>query len=188
MNKQLSHKIIFSIIIFDLVWAAMAAVYDWEIFSRIPIYLWPFLVICPIFPALLSLVWLQSLESRPNKFLLAFGAMPSVVYLFAAIIYYPTWMILNGFDWMTFGAIFWVAAYGLQGLYFLSKYCVERGQLFFVAIFLIFSLTVQYLTKTYGAQDFTNFSQTLFIAEYFIVALFVIIFSIFLSLDRKKIH
>ena len=154
----------------------MAAVYDWEIFSKIPIYLWPFLVICPMFPALLSLVWAQSLDSKPNNLLLAFAAIPSLLYLLAALIYYPTWMIQNGFDWMTFGAIFWVLAYGLQAIYLLSKYRVRFIFTVAVALFLFVSFVVQYKTKTYGAQDFTNFSVITFSLEYLVMSLLALLF------------
>jgi len=171
MSKKLNYKIIIGIIVLDLAWAAMAAVYDWEIFCKIPIYLWPFLVICPVFPAMLSLVWAQSLDTKPNNFLLAFSVIPSLFYFVAALIYYPTWMILNGFDWMTFGAIFWVLAYGFQAIYLLFKYHVGFLSSVCAAIFLILSFVIQYVTKTYGAQDFTNFSSLIYFVEYCILIL-----------------
>jgi len=186
MNKQLNHKIIILIIFLDLVWSIMAVVYDREIFSQIPIYLWPFLSICPVFPTLLSVAWLQTLRDKPNTFLLAFSALPSLVYLFAAIIYYPTWMILNGFDWMTFGAIFWVLAYGVQGVYLLSRYRIKRLAVLVVGAFLVFSLALQCSTQTYGAQDFANFSPDLYFSLYFIVTLFAMILSSVLYLADKK--
>lgn len=186
MSKSLNSKIIIGIIILDLAWAAMAAIYDWEIFCQIPIYLWPFLVICPVFPALLSLVWLQILEGKPNNFLFAFSSISSVVYLFAAILYYPMWMVLNGFDWMTFGAIFWVMVYGAQGIYLLLRYSVKKSALFIVGLFLILSLLIQCWTRTAGSQDFTNFSSANYFALFASVALFVLLFSIILSRSNKK--
>lgn len=176
MPRAINHKIVIGLIILDLAWAAMAALYDWEIFCQIPVYLWPFLVICPVFPALLALVWAQSLDSRPNSLLLAFSAIPSFLYFFAALIYYPTWMIINGFDWMTFGAIFWVLAYGLQAFYLLSKYRIRFFHTVIIAIFLFVSFVIQYKTKTYGAQDFANFPVATLLIEYFAVSFFALSF------------
>lgn len=168
----------------DLAWTVMATIYDWETFSQIPAYLWPFLIICPIFPLIIALVWAQSLKKRPSDFLLALGAMSSVTYLFAAIVYYPTWMLLNGFDWMTFGAIFWVAAYGAQGVYLLLRYRIGKVAASIVGLFLLVSVFVQYWTQTSGAQDFTNFSSTIYRTEYFILGLFIVILSIAVSLKK----
>ncbi|MEI7792399.1 MAG: hypothetical protein WCI57_02860 [Candidatus Berkelbacteria bacterium] len=176
MDKQLNHKFIIALIILDLAWASIAAAYDWEVFRQVPVCLWPFLIICPVFPALLSLVWAQSLDFEPSNCLLAFGAIPSLIYFFAALIYYPTWMALNGFDWMTFGAIFWVLPYGLQAIYLILRHRVKFRFSVAAIIFLLVSFGIQYKTKTYGAQDFTNFSASLYNLDYLIMFLVALSF------------
>jgi len=172
-------KISILIVIIDVVWSAAAIIHDLDMFGTIPVYFWPFVVICPLYPLLLSLVWAKSISSSPNNYLLAFAALPSTIYLFAALIYYPTWMMQNEFDWLTFGAIFWVLAYGVQGFYLLWRFRLKLLPAILACVFLFASFIIQFLNKTFGTQDFTNFSDQLIITEYLTLFLITISTTVF---------
>lgn len=181
MNKRL----IITLIVSDLVWSISAFIYDYSAIVRTPVYFWPFLIVCPLFPFLLALVWVRIYKNTtPNDFLLAFAAIPSAIYLIAALIYYPTWMIQNSFDWLSFGQIFWVAFYGIQGIYLLLKFAFTKMALWLAGSFLLLSLTVQYQTRTLGFQDFANFSDNLLLTEY--TALEIIVLGLIISLTITK--
>lgn len=178
-----NRRLIIFLILLDLVWVISAIIYDWNKILSIPIYFWPFIIICPVFPLLLGFFWLGVIKGSKNHLLLAFAAIPSVVYFVAAIIYYPTWMIFNGFDILTFGQIFWVAVYGLQGMYILKNYKIKLSATISVIIFLLLSFLIQYLTKTFGLFDTTNFPPQLVGLEYLALSVFTI--SIFLGQMKK---
>lgn len=175
----LYRKFIILIIILDLLWAVMATVYDWNFFRIIPFYLWPFLIICPIYPFLLSIIWTQSLSGRINNYLFTFAVMPSIIYLVAAIIYYPTWMIYNGFDWLAFGSIFWVLLYGIQGAYLINKFKIKPIPTIATSLFLVISFAVQYLTNTYGAQDLISIPRYLLTIIYISLIMITVLVGIF---------
>ena len=164
-----------TIIILDLVWTGSALVYDWPALGHIPVYAWPFIIICPVYPFLLALVWWWLYHGKkPNRFLLAFAALPSAAYFAAALIYYPTWMAANNFDWLAFGQIFWVAFYGLQGFWLLRRKSISANALNIVVAFLLTSFVVQYLSQTYGYLDLAGIDRTVILIEYLILGLIVI--------------
>ena len=172
-RRELSFWLI--IVVIDLVWTGSALVYDWPALGHIPFYAWPFIIICPVYPFLLALVWRQYYRRRkPNQFLLAFAALPSATYFVAALIYYPTWMAANGFDWLAFGQIFWVAFYGLQGFWLLRHQTINVNALNLAAAFLLISFVAQYLSQTYGYLDLAGIDRTVVTTEYIILGLIVI--------------
>jgi len=163
----------------NVIWAVSALVYDIPAISHIPFYFWPFIVICPVFPALLALTWWQIFRNnKPNDYLLAFATLPSAIYLLGALIFYPTLMVINGFNWLDFGQIFWAAVYGLQGFYLMRKYTLKKSPVILVTTFLLISFFIQYLTKTYGYLDFSSINSQLLLALYFVLSAISLIFAI----------
>ncbi len=172
-------KIIILIFI-NIIWAVSALIYDIPAIAEIPIYFWPFIVICPVYPALLALVWWKTYKKKKlNDYLLAFASLPSVIYFIGALIFYPTLMVINGFDWSDFGQIFWVAVYGLQGIYLLTNYSIKKSPILLVTIFLLTSFVIQYFTKTYDYLNFANVSASTLLGGYLVLALILILKNIF---------
>jgi len=167
MFYLMKNKIIIVLIILDLIWAVSALVYDLSAIGQIPIYFWPFIIICPIYPFLLAIVWYQKVRhNHINSYLLAFATIPSLAYFIGALIYYPTLMSAYGFNWLEFGAIFWVAFYGLQAVYLLFKNPIPKMPVILVLIFLLISFIIQFLTKSYGYLDFGNLDSATIIIIY----------------------
>ena len=167
-----SKLILAFLILLNLFWSVAAFVYDWPAILQLKYYFIPFIVICPIYPLLLALVWYQTLRSNQvNPYLLAFAALPSAIYLVGALIFYPTVMTKTGFDWSACGQIFWVAFYGLQGFYLLTRHHIKRSAILLAALFLIVSFAIQGTTQTEGYLDFSALSSKLVLSEYLILAL-----------------
>ena len=180
-------RFVLAAIILNLVWAGSALVYDWPAMTRIPVYWWPFVVICPYYPFLLALVWRQIYcEHKLNRFLLAFAAAPSVIYFLAALMYYPTWMIKNNFDWLAIGQIFWVAFYGLQGWFLLKSQSVSPSAVGLACVFLLLSFAIQYRYDTFGYLDTTNLSRPLILAEYSLLGLATVFLFLIIGTRRKR--
>lgn len=155
------------LILLNVVWALSALVYDWQAMRQIPVLLWPFIVICPIYPALLAIVWNRERIKKPqNSFLLAFAVFPSIIYLLASLLYYPAWMATNGFDWAAFGQIFWVLFYGAQAIYLYNKIKMPLLPRLSVAVFLATSFVVQYRSNTYGYLDFISINRSFLLMGY----------------------
>jgi hypothetical protein len=129
--------------------------------------------------------WIYIARGKSNQFLIAFAAIPSLIYFVAALLYYPTWMILNGFDILAFGQIFWVAVYGLQGIYLLNNFKIKNFPTIIVGLFLVASFAIQYFTKTFGLFDTTNFSPWLVKGEYLVLVIILISTSI-VQMKRAK--
>ena len=178
MNK----KIIFSLIFLNLFWAGAAFFYDLKTILHIPFYLWPFLVVCPVYPMLLAFVWHNILtKNKIDQFLLSFSAIASLTYFLAALIYYPVWMVVNNFDWLALGQIFWVGFYGLQGIYLLKKYRIGEQKMILVWFFLAVSFFIDLLTKTYGYLDFSNISDQLLAIGLILVLFLSLSISVYLN-------
>jgi hypothetical protein len=184
---QLRKNILVILIIIDVIWSISALIYDFERIINLPIFFWPFIAICPIFPMLLAIHWMTSIYGKQNNFLLSFASIPSFVYLIAAIIYYPTWITLNGFDILSFGQIFWVAVYGLQGLFLIIHNRIKPVYSALVSIFLLISFFVQFSTKSFSFFDTSNFSRQLIVAEYLTVAIFTLVLFLVLAKRSKKL-
>ena len=144
-------------IILDLFWSGAAWVYDMSKLTTIPPYLWLFVAVCPIYPLLIALILLQLyLKKSPNQFLLAFGAIPSVVFGVLALIFYPTAMFYQGFSWNGLGQIFWVLFYALQGVWLLRNFKIKPTASITASLFTAFLLFFQFFSKSYGYFDFSN--------------------------------
>lgn len=177
MLYLMKNKIFFVLIILDLIWAISALVYDLSAIGQIPIYFWPFIIICPIYPFLLALVWYQKVKyNHTNSYLLAFAAVPSAAYFIGALIYYPTFMVSNGFNILALGAIFWVAFYGLQGFYLLITNKLSKISQLLAILFLVISFIIQYLTKTYDYLNLDGLSNQVIIIVYFFTFINLILY------------
>lgn len=179
-------KIFIVLIIFDLLWAALALAYDWSAIAQIPFYFWPFIVICPIYPFLLALAWYQKVRSNHiNSYLLAFAAIPSTTYFVGAIIYYPTLMVLNGFNFLAFGSIFWVAYYGLQGIYLAIKEKIALVPLLCAILFIITSFIIQFFSKTFSYLDITGLDDLSIVLIYVFILVILTLFFLIINNSRK---
>lgn len=139
--------------LFNLAWSIAAWIYDWPKLIETPIYIWPVMLICPIYPLLLSDIWMRVFTGlKQNQIIFSLGILGSVVYGVAAIIYYPYYMTVFGFDWLTFGAIGWVLAYGGQGLYFLFKKMPQTAlwPWIIASVYLLSKTYFDYKYKTFG--------------------------------------
>jgi len=135
----------------DFIWALVALLYDLGKLASISWFLWPLVVICPLFPFLLGLVFLEiTKKSRPNQFLLASAGIASATFGALALLFYPLIMFNEGFSWAGFGQILWVLFYGLQGWYLVYKYKVGLGPILVAGIYLIGKLTLDYFYLSFG--------------------------------------
>lgn len=182
---KLGKKFKYFLVFINLIWAISAVIYDYDKIISLPFYYWPFILICPAYPLLLAAYWILEIRKKQSQPLLAFVSVPSLVYLFATVIYYPTWMILNGFDILAFGQIFWVAVYGLQGLFLIISNRIKPVYLALVSIFLLISFYIQFLTGSFGFFDTSNFNQQIITTEYLAVATFTLV--LFLVLVKRSI-
>lgn len=192
----MKNRILIALVVLDLFWSAVALVYDYPAIIRIPFDLWPFIVICPVFPFLLMLVWLSViLRGKANPFLLAFAALPSLIYGIGALIFYPTIMYFNGFDWLGFGQIFWVLFYSLQGAYLLFEWSGTKSRthhgkfvpIILVLIFIIVSILIQFFTKTFGYLAFDLVPANILLIEMMVlITINILIFLILVTRLRTK--
>lgn len=181
---QPKKNVLIILIVLDIIWSLAALIFDFSRIAQIPPLLWPFIIICPIFPMLLAIYWIQSLSGKDNKFLRSFVSLPGFIYLIAAVIYYPAWMIINGFDILSFGQIFWVMVYGLQCYYLLAKKRTEFAPSVIAVLYLWSSFLVQYLFRSLGFYDMTNFKPELILGGYTVLIFCTIIVEI--KIIRQK--
>lgn len=165
------NKIYIFLIVTNLFWSAMAFIYDFDKIINLPAQIWPFIIICPIYPLLLAVSWLFIYLKHRNRLIITFSAFNSLIFFIAALIYYPVWMIINGFDLLAFGQIFWVAFYGLQGAYLVNKIKLNQPGLLISIIFLLLTFLIQCKTNSFGFFDTANFSQTLILVLYGVLSL-----------------
>ncbi len=139
------------LIVLNILWSFAAIIYDFDKIAAMPIYVAPFLAVCPVYPALLALHWYILFKfGKPNVYTAAFAGLPSIMYFILALIYYPLWMLKHGFNWLAFGQIFWVAFYGLQGFYILIKQKSTFLALVLAIIFVLMSLIFQIIFNSYS--------------------------------------
>lgn len=168
---QKKNKIFLLLSVADLIWSICAWIFDWPKIITMPKYLLPFILICPIYPLLLSVTWLQIYKLKKINLLIYYlGVLGSVVYGAGAVLYYPIYMSIGGFDWFAFGGIFWVLFYALQAVYLLIKYRPElQITSFSIAVVLVGAkLCLDFITKTSGYILETGFPQE-YVTTIFIV-------------------
>ena len=139
------------IVYLDFAWALMALIYDAPKLLQIDWFLWPLVLICPLFPFLLGLVLLKVVKGKKiNIFLLSFAAIPSAVFGVLALLFYPMLMINEGFSILGFGQILWVLFYGVQGWYLIYRYKMQRRAVIVASAYLIIKATLDYYFLSFG--------------------------------------
>ena len=140
------------LIVLDLILSFSAWVYDWSTLMTIPVYLWPVVAICPIYPLLLAYIWYQKhRKQKPHPAVMTWALIGGSTYALAALFFYPALMRYEGFSWLGVGAIIWVLLYGLQALYLLKRNKLASSWVVFTVIALSAKtlLDVQYNTFGY---------------------------------------
>jgi len=139
------------LIISDLFWSLAAFWVDFPKFINIPFYLWLVVPICPIYPALLLVVWFAKLKKlKPNRFLLAFAAFPSAILGPLAVVYYASQIYYNGFSLNDFGQIFWVLFYSVQGWYLVFREKITYWPLLCVSVYLLAKFWIDFKYSSFG--------------------------------------
>lgn len=137
--------------------------------SLIPFYLWPIVLICPIYPLLLAIVWTMRLrKQKTNSYLLAFAALPSAVFGILALIYYPAQLYYTKFNWNDFGQIFWVLFYSAQGWWLLLREKILTKALVLAGIYLLVKFTIDIKYQTFGYLEIANLPTHVQMAVYFV--------------------
>ena len=150
-----------AIVYLDFIWSILALVYDIGKLGEIAWYLWPLVLICPVFPLFLAFVFIEVVKNKPvNQFLLAFAAIPSAVFGFSALLFYPMLMYNLGFDILGAGQILWVLFYGLQGWYLVFSQKIKPKAIVFVNCYLITKLALDYKFLSFGYLDLNILSAS----------------------------
>ncbi|MDH4358416.1 MAG: hypothetical protein OEV37_00495 [Candidatus Berkelbacteria bacterium] len=149
----------FFLILLDLFWAGAALWVDIPKLMQIPVWSWLLVVICPIYPFLLALIWIQIKSGKQaNSYLLAFGAIGSAVFGPLALIFYPALIVERGWGWNEFGQIFWVSFYSTQGWYLIAKRKFELIPVLVAGVYFLIKIFFDYKTKTMSYLDFADLS------------------------------
>ena len=174
------------LVIADFIWAISAWVVDVYKLPQIPPWAWIFVVVCPIYPILLALVFLKFLgKKKVNPYLLAFAAIPSAVFGILTLAYYPAKMVFQGFNGNDFGQIFWVLFYSVQGWWLVKNERLALIPILAVTAFLTTAFVIDYKFKTFGYLNFTLFPNS-YITFLFILAVAVTYLLLAFHLIRKE--
>lgn len=101
---------------------------DWQDFAETPWFLWPFVPICPLYPFLLGVLY--AWRARKGKWpvrLMLFTLLGITSYGVIAIVFYPLYMLENGFAWYELGNVFWVMIYSLQAVWLWKEFGRDGG-------------------------------------------------------------
>lgn len=191
LESLLSPRIVRLLIGLNLFLAIASNWYDFQEWSLLPWYLWPFLPICPLYPALLTVWWLfYYFKKRPHTAFTAFIWIGTVSYGLMAYIYYPIHMSFNGFDWFEVGNILWVTIYASQSIV-LFEHLRKTSLLSVTPVFLYF-LTKDFTDRFLGtfsnvyrdAEPFPVWLMNLFFGA--VVVVHVMVFYLYLKKTRRK--
>lgn len=160
------NKWLLGVIVLDLIWSSIAWVHDFPVISGLPWYLAPFIIICPVFPLLLAIIWWGRLRQIDLAALLPWAALPGVVYAILAPVFYGADAYYNGFSWINVGQVLWVWFYGLQGAYVVWRTKAPKNQVIGVICYLIIALTVQYQTLSLGYLDLASVPHAIVLGLY----------------------
>lgn len=164
------------LILLDLFWSISAWIYDLDKLTTIPLYLWLFVAVCPIYPLLLALLFLQLYLKKPlNQFLLAFAVIPSIVFGFLALLFYPIAMIYQGFSWNALGQILWVWVYAGQGVWLFTKFKIKKLPFILASLFVTFVLIFEFITGSFGYFDFSNIPSGILLIMIFLSLIVIIV-------------
>lgn len=151
-----------------------------------PVWAIIFVIICPVYPLLLGVVWLKKYKkTRVNPYLLAFATIASAVFGVLALVFYPALMMSRGFRWNDLGQIFWVWFYSAQGWYLLKTENFYFWPIIAVLGYLLAKFSLDYKFSTFGYLEAESLTKVAFKAV-FIIAVLVSLAVSFLKIRRKK--
>ncbi len=140
--------------VLDLFWSVGAWIVDYDKLFSIPIWAWPFCLVCPVYPLLLAIVWYKRAKKVPVAgWLMAFAVLPSAVLGPMAIAYYPLKMINNGFNILDLGQIFWVLFYSVQAWSLIREKISNKYAVASATLFLIVKFTIDFLYLSFDYLD-----------------------------------
>lgn len=185
----MKNKWLFVLIALDITWAGIALAYDWPKLADYPLYIWPAVIICPLYPALLAYIWYKiAMRKRPNNFVLTLATVGSAFFGLLAPVFYSLVMLSEGFNFLTFGAIFWVAFYGTQGWLLLAKSIsvLKAYWLILVTILLTIKITLdwRYATFDYFTEGRPAYLNAAVFSAYAILTLLTVFIIIRRRLTR----
>lgn len=156
-----SKRLLWILILLDVGMAITAFTVDFSDFSVVPWYLWVFVPICPLWPALLTVNFLTF--KRTGRFwnpLLHFTAIGIISYGIMAYIFYPTYMLTHGFAWYELGNVFWVTLYASQ--IFLIWPFLKKIPVWWYLLFALYFIPKDILDRfgpTFSYQRFGDFTD-----------------------------
>lgn len=170
----------------DLIWSALALLYDVEKLTTINWYLWPIVLVCPLFPFLLAIVFFKIIKGKPvNQYLLAFASIPSAIFGILALAFYPMLMLNEGFNIWGLGQILWVLFYSVQGWYLIIRYKIGITVLLIVDVYLFIKLTLDYYYLSFGYLDLDKLSNGQ-LEQLFATSLAMVVLLNIMILRRKR--
>lgn len=137
------------LVLFDLLLAAIALIYDWSALSQLPLWLIPFIAICPLYPFLLAATWWQLAKKNVRPWLTAFAAVPAAMYGILALGFYPLVMQHDGFSYLNLLSIFWVWLYATQAWYLIARRSLAVFPTLIVSVIALAILVLQVMTNSY---------------------------------------
>lgn len=103
------------LIVVDTFMSLAAFRVDWWDFFTVPWYFVPFVPICPIYPLLLAInFFIYKKRGNFNQPFLHFTAIGIIGYGIMAFLFYPSYILIKGFQWYEFGNLVWVTVYAVQ--------------------------------------------------------------------------
>lgn len=144
----------YTLFVLDLFWSAGAWIVDYGKLFSIPVWAWPFCLVCPVYPLLLAIIWYRKARNVvANEWLMAFAILPSVVLGPMAIAYYPLKMINSGFNILDLGQIFWVLFYSVQAWSMINEKIRNKTAVVCATFFLIAKFTIDFLYLSFDYLD-----------------------------------
>ena len=176
-------RVIIGLCILDILWSLSALIYDFQAIQLIPLWARIFVIICPLYPLLLTLVWTTLLKQMIHPWLFSIAVLPSAVYGVLGLFFYPLTMYFDHYSWEAVFQIGWVLFYSLQAWYLLRIYNPPLLSKLFAVLFITLSLGVQFLNQTFGYLAVDVLPAP---AQYFLLSLAAIT-CIFLLKDQRRI-
>jgi hypothetical protein len=160
IKKRYTELMYYLLFVLDILWSVIAWIVDYDKLFLIPVWAWPFCIVCPIYPALLAILWYKKAKKvKSNEWLVVFASLPSAVLGIMAIVYYPLKMINNGFGVIDLGQIFWVLFYSVQGWVLFHKKLANKPAIIFAVVFLVVKFTIDLIYLSFDYLDFSNFNN-----------------------------
>lgn len=142
---------------FNVVISLISLNYDASILATIPLWAWPLVAVCPLFPLLLAFFWLRlARKKHVPHFLASFAILPAAVYGLGTLLYYPLLMHQTYVNVQDIGQIFWVWLYASQAWYLLRRWPISMWHACLALIFLIGSFCFQLATLSYGYLEYAS--------------------------------